>query len=52
MSTDCSIFYRDGKLVSVDLLPTWYVQFLASSPPDEKTGKMAKKEMRARGVEI
>jgi hypothetical protein len=46
---DCSTFYQDGKLLPWDELPTWFVQFLASSPPDEETEREAKEEMKRRG---
>jgi hypothetical protein len=46
---DCSIFYKNGKLLPWDELPYWYVQFLASSPPDKETEKLARQEMNRRG---
>ena len=45
---DCGKFYENGKLLPMTELPTWYVQFLSSSPPDEKTKLMAKKELKRR----
>jgi len=45
---DCSKFYVDGKLLPWDELPCWYVQFLASSPPDEDTKIAAQKELSRR----
>ena len=46
--TDCSIFYENGKLLPMCVLPTWYVQFLSSSPPNKETRLEAKKELKNR----
>ena len=45
---DGNRFYRNGKLLPWDELPTWYVQFLSSSPPDKETKLAAKKELEGR----
>ncbi len=43
---DCSIFYQNGVLLPWSGLPTWYVKFLASSPPDEKNRIKSQKRIR------
>ena len=48
-SIDCSQFYKNGKLKPFPELPTWYVQFLATSPPSQFTEKEAKEELKRRG---
>ena len=48
---DCSVFYKDGKLLPWEKLPYWYVQFLATSPPDKTTKIKAQKELIRRGEE-
>jgi hypothetical protein len=49
---DCNIFYKNGKLLPWDYIPTWYVQFLATSPPDNKTKKKALSELKERGYQF
>jgi hypothetical protein len=47
---DCSVFYdKDGNLLPWEDIPSWYVQFLASSPPDKETEQYAKLELKRRG---
>lgn len=47
---DCSVYYdKNGELLPWDLIPTWYVQFLSTSPPDAVTEIDAKREMKRRG---
>jgi len=48
---DCSKYYVKGKLIPIEDIPYWYVQFLATSPPDEKTKIEAQKELKRRGNE-
>lgn len=45
---DCSIFYKNGKLLPWSELPIWYIQFLCSSPPDKETEIAAKRELKKR----
>ena len=49
--TDCSEYYVKGKLISMEDIPYWYIQFLATSPPDENTKIKAERELIRRGEE-
>lgn len=45
---DCSRFYKNNKLIPWCDIPSWYVQFLATSPPNQETEMAAKDEMKKR----